>query len=130
MEERREYQFKNGLKCYQEELTLAQDIEISQILSKHSEGDDSQTNLIRLFSKQGVVEDLLSVILLSENPIEKAKFLTLKNSELQKVIEDFFSLNENLRKLLTGSGIGQATLNMTSMSSSSDKTESSTDTTS
>lgn len=121
--ERKDYQFKCGLKCSQEELTLEQDIRLAEILERH---EDVNADIMKVFRKPGVVEELLSVILVSEDPIDKSKFLKLKNSELKEIVDDFFSLNPSVKALLSGSVSAQVTETPSSMSLSSDKTDAAT----
>lgn len=102
MEENKKYNFKNGLSCNQEELTLLQDIEITKLLSKidiNSLADTKIFDLINLITKESFLPVFLNIIL-QGNEISEDKLLSLKNSELKEIIEDFFTLNPLVKDAL------------------------------
>jgi len=115
------YTFANGVNAYQEELTLGQDEELVGVLMglDISGVDMDKTALKEIIGKllnDNVLYKLLQVVLIipgneEKMPVEKLK--QLRNSELQAVIGDFFSLNPTARDWLKtiGSGLisGQTT---------------------
>lgn len=101
--DKKKYKFSNGLECYQDELTLEQDIKLTQLFSKidlQNIADVKIIDLIGLISKENIIPDLLKIILMSESGIDETKFMSLKNSELKGVIEDFFTLNPLVKDAL------------------------------
>lgn len=95
------YKFQNGLQCHQEELSLGQDEQIVGILMglELSGIDLEKTQLKEIVSQllnENLLYRMLQIVLISEPtgdaiPVESLKLL--KNSELEAVIKDFFSLN-------------------------------------
>jgi hypothetical protein len=115
------YSFACGVEAYQEELTLGQDEELVGVLMELDiEGVDlEKTQIKEIIEKllsDNLLHKLLQVILVipgmeQKIPVEKIK--QFRNSELQAVIGDFFSLNPTARDWLKtiGSGLisGQTT---------------------
>lgn len=121
--DKKKYKFSNGLECYQDELTLEQDIKLTQLFSKidlQNIADVKIIDLIGLISKENIIPDLLRIILLSESGIDESKFMSLKNSELKGVIEDFFTLNPLVKDAL---GIFRTVAAMTTPSLPSSSSE-------
>jgi hypothetical protein len=121
--DKKKYKFSNGLECYQDELTLEQDIKLTQLFSKidlQNIADVKIIDLISLISKENIIPDLLRIILLSESGIDESKFMSLKNSELKGVIEDFFTLNPLVKDAL---GIFRTVAAMTTPSLPSSSSE-------
>ena len=108
------YQFSNGLVCRQEELTLGQDEKLVEILmGLELSGVDLENTKLRDIISQLLNENLLykmlQVVLIAETAdaeitIEQLK--SLKNSELEAVIRDFFSLNPTARDWFRTIGSG------------------------
>lgn len=121
--DKKKYKFSNGLECYQDELTLEQDIKLTQLFSKidlQNIADVKIIDLIGLISKENIIPDLLKIILMSESGIDETKFMSLKNSELKGVIEDFFTLNPLVKDAL---GIFRTVAAMTTPSLPSSSSE-------
>lgn len=121
--DKKNYKFSNGLECYQDELTLEQDIKLTQLFSKidlQNIADVKIIDLITLISRENIIPDLLRIILLSETVIDETRFMSLKNSELKGVIEDFFILNPLVKDAL---GIFRTIADMTNPSTQSSSSE-------
>lgn len=120
------YKFSNGLECRQEELTLGQDEKLVEIMmGLELSGVDLENTKLRDIISQLLSENLLykmlQVVLIAEHTdkdftrggINIDRLRSLKNSELEAVIKDFFSLNPTARDWLKtiGSGLisGQTT---------------------
>jgi hypothetical protein len=107
------YQFQNGLVCYQEELSLGQDEQLVGILMNlELAGTDLEnTKLKEIISRllnDNLLYKMLQVVLISaeEKEIETEDLKSLKNSELEAVIKDFFSLNPTARDWFRTIGSG------------------------
>lgn len=108
------YSFACGVEAYQEELTLGQDEELVGVLMALdiSGVDLEKTQIKEIIEKllsDNLLHKLLQVILVipgmeQKIPVEKIK--QLRNSELQAVIGDFFSLNPTARDWLKTIGSG------------------------
>jgi hypothetical protein len=107
--ERKLYKFKNGIQAHQEELSIEQDYRIAELMTEleipgFEDIEKMQIqNLIKLLASSGVLEKFLEVILLPAKDTEgisAEKLKTLKNSEVQKVMDDFFTLNPLVKSLL------------------------------
>jgi len=123
--DKKKYKFSNGLTAWQEELTLAQDIKITELFAKVNIQDFAATkviDLIKIISKENLIVDFLRIILQSENEIADDKLLSLKNSELKGVIEDFFALNPLVSNMLGIFKLAAVTANMNTTSSDTEKT--------
>lgn len=115
------YTFANGVNAYQEELTLGQDEELVGIMmSLDIAGIDvEKTKLSEIIGKlvsDQLLYKLLQVVLIipgSGDKVSVEQLKQLRNSELQAVIGDFFSLNPTAQDWLKtiGSGLisGQTT---------------------
>lgn len=115
------YSFACGVEAYQEELTLGQDEQLVGVLMglNISDIDIEKTQIKDVIGKllsDNVLYKLLQVVLIipgSEDKMPVEKLKQLRNSELQAVIGDFFSLNPTARDWLKtiGSGLisGQTT---------------------
>jgi len=102
------YKFNCGLTATQSELTLRQDISISNLLlSLLPENDPDSINipqlLKKLFHDEKNVIELLSIILNIKEPTEKEKLLDLTNEELTEVLSDFFTLNQRSLSFISNS---------------------------
>ncbi|MBK9333841.1 MAG: hypothetical protein IPM96_15900 [Ignavibacteria bacterium] len=98
--QKRTYKFSNGITAAQDELNLGQDYKIMSLLSGLGieDGkellDSSIGDIIKKIVENDLVSELLNIILVIDNDTAADRnWSVLKNSELQKVIEDFFSLN-------------------------------------
>lgn len=115
------YTFASGVNAYQEELTLGQDEELVGIMmSLDIAGIDvEKTKLSEIIGKlvsDQLLYKLLQVVLIipdSGDKVSVEQLRQLRNSELQAVVGDFFSLNPTARDWLKtiGSGLisGQTT---------------------
>lgn len=136
MSEKKSYKFSNGITASQEELTIEQDYMLMDLLSELGigEGQDLLNTPIKDIIGKLVKNDLLSKfldIILNVNETQAdqlpGNWLKLKNSELQEVITDFFTLNPLVLQLLKtfGSGLGTTNTN-TTLSNSEPSVESTT----
>lgn len=108
------YKFANGLECRQEELTLGQDEKLVEIMmGLELSGVDLENTKLRDIISQLLNENLLykmlQVVLIIEpegKEIEIDQLRSLKNSELEAVIKDFFSLNPTARDWFRTIGSG------------------------
>lgn len=107
------YKFSNGLECWQEELSLAQDEQLLKIaMSFDIENISLETTSIKsvidMLLKENSLIKFLDIVLYrpdSANPkelqVELKKdtelFRSLKNSELHNIINDFFLLNPTVK---------------------------------
>lgn len=104
--DRKNYNFKCGIKAYQEELTLKQDIQINNLikeLDKNLMKDITKieiSQVLNMLFENDLLNKLLNIVLHTEN----ADYSELTNSELEQVVNDFFSLNPSLKKWF---GIGK-----------------------
>lgn len=101
--DKKNYKFSNGLGCFQDELTLEQDMKITALFAKVNIQSIAETKLIDLlgiFTKENLILDFLKIILRSGQDIPEDQLLSLKNSELKEIIEDFFGLNPLVKELL------------------------------
>ncbi len=96
---KKDYKFSNGLEASQEELTLLQDYELMDLISGVDAGSVSLTSMtiidaIKRLREHKLIEKALAIILsIEENSDNFKKLSGLKNSELQEVFTDFFTLN-------------------------------------
>lgn len=105
-----EYNFKclkgTGIKAYQAELTLKQDRLINDLikgLDKNLIKDITKIEFSRVLDilfQTALLDKLLNIVLNTNN----VDYSDLTNSELEKVVTDFFTLNPSLKKWL---GIGK-----------------------
>lgn len=101
------YQIGNK-EFYQEELTLGQDIQLTELLQETSLEQYSNIDnmnvaqLIKLISKENLITKFLRIILLNNDGkvLEDKDALKIKNSLLELIINDFFSLNPSVKNLL------------------------------
>lgn len=124
---RNNYKFSNGIRAYQEELNGEQDFQVADLFTKMEIGDlDMQKLKLKellgiLSNKKELVNQFFNIILFEKNSITgDANYLTLKNSEMRDVIQDFFTLNPGSRNLLTGI-LSQAAVMLKTMNSSNSK---------
>jgi len=105
--ERKYYKFHNGLEACQEQLNLKQNESYTQLLDRVEIGDASGMTLERLnkmlYADKGM-RDLLGIVLLNNdggylNDGQKALALTLKDDEVEAVLNDFFTLNPQKKAL-------------------------------
>ena len=104
-----DYVFKCGITAHQHELTLKQDGELAKLLSKLnvSNFDLSKISILELIAhlvEDNILNDALNIILNTQNE----DYSELTNSELEKVITDFFTLNPSLKKLFSAGKSEQA----------------------
>lgn len=101
--DKKNYKFSNGLICYQDELTLEQDMKITALFAKvniQSIADTKIIDLLGIITRENLILDFLKIILRAEAPLGDSLILSLKNSELKGVIEDFFGLNPLVNQIL------------------------------
>ncbi len=123
--QKKEYNFSIGITATQEELNIEQDYQLMDILSELGigEGQDLMNtpirDLIGKLVKNDLLSKLLDVILQVADQQTSPDWKKLKNSELQEVITDFFTLNPLVVQLFKGlgSGLGMSIMNTTSLSS-------------
>lgn len=130
--EKKSYTFSLlGIKATQEELTIEQDYKLMELLSEvgieegQSFADMKISELIKKLVKGDLLSRLLDTILTVKG--DSPNWKKLKNSELNEVIQDFFSLNPialQLLRLLGKSAVIQNT--NTTLSSSEPSVKSST----
>ena len=106
-EDRKEYNFKCGIKAYQEECTLEQDKKLLKVLSKIEFKDINDLRNMRIgdivntiIDKDIIGEIFFTILILDADNI-KVPFPgwdSLKRSEVAEVIEDFFTLSPVLTK--------------------------------
>lgn len=119
------YNFQNGLKAHQEELDLDQDEKLTEILLGFDLNtfslDNSISDLIKSIVKEKALLSVLKIILVpdSEQAIPDATFAGIKNSELQNIFNDFFSLNPTVINWLKTIGKGLTSLPQIPSTSSS-----------
>lgn len=121
--EKKNYKFSNGLNCFQDELTLDQDMKITALFAKVNIQSIAETKIIDLLgiiTKENLILDFLKIILRSGQEITEDHLLSLKNSELKEIIEDFFGLNPLVKQLLEISRIAADIQTQNTMSSDSD----------
>lgn len=120
------YSFLNGLKAYQEQLNLEQDIELSKIFSdlmgvevSSAVGNPSGfiQDIFKKLNREKRILSILKIILIQEDgsEIQDDKLLSLKNSEIENICMDFFSLNPTLISWLKT--IGKEVISMMMMKS-------------
>lgn len=100
---RYDYVFSNGIKCFQEELTLQQDKRIAELITSLNIKDFAElkaAQLIELLSKNELLEKFLHIIFHVNYLPQGRNFSQLRNSELERVFTDFFFLNPTAKKLL------------------------------
>ena len=87
------YKFLCGLEAYQEELNLDQTERLTTLLLQIDFANVIENTLqefIQMLSSGKVIQKVLDIILIGNTEND---YTQLKNSELQKVFSDFFSLN-------------------------------------
>lgn len=140
--EKKTYKFSNGIEATQEELTIEQDYQLMDLLSELGIGEGQELlntpikDLIGKLVKNDLLSKLLDVILtvngkpadaeLPDPPNGGVNWKKLKNSELQEIMTDFFSLNPLVVQLLKGFGSGLGMMNTNTTSSSSEPSAEST----
>lgn len=101
--DKKNYKFSNGLDCFQDELTLEQDMKITALFAKVNIQSITETKIIDLLgiiTKENLILDFLKIILRSGQEISQENLMSLKNSELKEIIEDFFGLNPLVKQVL------------------------------
>lgn len=130
MPEIKQYKFSNGVEASQDELTIEQDYKLIDLLSELGigEGQDLLNTPIKDIIGKLVKNDLLTKLLNIILVIEKGApdWQKLKNSELQEVIKDFFTLNPLVLELLKTFGSVQGITNTNTTSSDSEPSAEST----
>lgn len=117
------YKFQCGIEAFQEELNLEQDEKLTGILlgfdiNSFSLETTSIKDLINTLVKEKALNKILDIILLPSGN-EKQDYSQLKNSELQTVFSDFFSLNPTVINWLKTIGSGLTSLPQTLSTKSS-----------
>jgi hypothetical protein len=123
--EKKSYKFSIGINASQEELTIEQDYKIMELLSELGIEDGKEIlntsikDIIGKLVKNDLLSKLLNVILSVKENKSEPNWKKLKNSELNEVIKDFFSLNPLVLMLFKslGSVQGIRNLNTTSLNS-------------
>jgi hypothetical protein len=103
-----DYEFQNGLKCFQAETNLVQDTELIELFSLINMNDFASLanvdfkQLHELMKDKKVVHKFLSIVLVNAEPgiINETYFDSLKSSELEAIKNDFFGLNPTFREML------------------------------
>ena len=142
MTEKKSYKFSNGIEAWQEELTIEQDYKLMDLLSELGIGEGQELmntpikDIIGKLVKNDMLSKLLNIILTAKDkitdeggntPAGLVDWKTLKNSELQEVMTDFFSLNPLVLQLFRGLGSGLGMMNTnTTLSNSEPSAESTT----
>lgn len=142
MTEKKSYKFSNGIEATQEELTIEQDYKLMDLLSELGIGEGQELmntpikDIIGKLVKNDMLSKLLNIILTEKDKIVDeggntlaglVDWKTLKNSELQEVMTDFFSLNPLVLQLFRGLGSGLGMMNTnTTLSGSEPNAESTT----
>lgn len=106
------YKFQCGYEAHQEELSLEQDEKLTAILltlNLSSLAEISINELITTLTKEKLIPKVLGIILIGKEDNDYSK---LKNSELEMVMADFFSLNPTAIAWLKTIGEGLASLKM------------------
>lgn len=126
--ETKSYTFSNGIIASQDELTIEQDFQLMELLMELGleEGQDilktPLKNILKILVKNNLVSRFFNIILRIEADHPEANWIKLKNSEVEEVMTDFFSLNPMLSQLLISFGKNPDTLNMSMTSSNSKET--------
>ncbi len=123
--DKKTYKLSIGITATQEELTIEQDYRLMEILSDLGvdEGKDLLSHSIKDLIVRLIKNDLLSGILnviLTVNTRSEYDWKKLKNSELNQIITDFFSLNPLVLNLFETLRSAQVTGSMNTMSSDSE----------
>jgi|ETNmetMinimDraft_26_1059896.scaffolds.fasta_scaffold183677_1 translation initiation factor 2 beta subunit (eIF-2beta)/eIF-5 len=84
-----------GVKVWQGELTIGQDIKLAEIFST-MDGDKMNDiqGLITEVTKEGNITDLFRVVL--KGPIDEIDIMEIPNSVFEKIVSDFLVLNDGL----------------------------------
>lgn len=111
------YKFQCGIEAHQEELNLQQDEKLTSVLlgldlNSFSLENTSIKDLINTLVKEKALNKILDIILHPSGK-EKQDYSLLKNSELQTVFSDFFSLNPTALNWLKTIGKGLTSLPQT-----------------
>ncbi|HCA42131.1 MAG TPA: hypothetical protein DEP28_02645 [Bacteroidetes bacterium] len=104
---KKSYDIGNKL-FFQEELNLGQDIQLTELLQETSLEEFSNVDnmnvaqLIKLISKENLITKFLRIILFNNegNSLSDEDCFKIKNSQLELIINDFFSLNPSVKNLL------------------------------
>lgn len=121
------YTFSNGIKATQDELTIEQDYKLMELLLELGveEGQDilktPLKNIVKVLVKNDLASKFFGIILQTEADQPEADWKKLKNSEVEEVMTDFFSLNPVVHQLLKNFGRNQDTSNMNMTSSVSNE---------
>ena len=119
------YKFQCGIEAHQEELNLQQDEKLTSVLlgfdlNSFSLENTSIKDLINTLVKEKALNKILEIIL-HPSGNEKQDYSLLKNSELQTVFSDFFSLNPTALNWLKTIGKGLTSLPQTLSTGTSSK---------
>lgn len=117
------YTFHCGIEAHQEELNLEQDEKLTGILlgfdvNSFSLETTSIKDLIGVLIKEKSLIKILEIILIPGNN-ENPDYSQLKNSELNNIFGDFFSLNPTVMNWLKTIGTGLTSLPQTPSTGSS-----------
>lgn len=103
------YSFKNGLVCTQDELTLAQDYKVIELLKTADLPEMSKimdlslAELVSTLVEKDLITKLFQIILTpshSTGDIGPERILELTNTEIHSVLMDFFFLNQSVIQVL------------------------------
>jgi hypothetical protein len=119
------YKFQCGIEAHQEELNLEQDEKLTGVLLGFDMGSfsleaTSIKDLIGTLVREKSLLKILDIILIPEGS-DKPDYAWLKNSELQNVFGDFFSLNPTAINWLKTIGAGLTSLPQTPSTGNSSK---------
>ena len=100
---RYDYEFSNGIKCFQEELSYNQDKRLAELIVELNIKDFSElkvNKVIELLTVNDLLEKFFGIIFHVNLLPKNATFSQLKNSEIERALTDFFILNPSAKKLL------------------------------
>lgn len=126
----KEYKIGNT-SVYQDELNAEQDQNIAELFTRLDLGDISDIAslrfdvIIKAIAKFKALSKFLSIILTDKdgNPIPESLAGKIKNSQMEGIIKDFFSLNPKVRELLTNLKNALLSMNTISTLQDSEKNE-------
>lgn len=95
------YKFQSGLERFQEELDIEQDHKLMELVTsvdtENISLESSIGNVLKILSESIILVKFLQIILKGKDECsqesEAEMYHKLKNSELHKILTDFFSLN-------------------------------------
>lgn len=113
LQERKNYNFKCGIKAYQEECDYAQDKQILALLKTLEVKDLNSLTVNDILTKITDDDNLLKfleIILVTESDVIQGWSHKLKRTEIAEVVDDFFTLSPVLKKWFGTGKFGVASL--------------------